>query len=255
MLPCGDLVKASGLLRPITGAALPADKTVGEWIAFADRHTGQLDKANAGAILDTCERWQAKAAAAAKTRPWWRFWVRSRTKPLPPRPHSRVRRSSDPDPTGDRLQAALVRQDARVSFAVHVVGRANPAPRSACRKFGCTAAPKFDVPASEPSNRQRPQLCNSPWGILQRASEKPLSPLVVGWGIRTRRAAFDIQLSGDLDRTAFADRRHRQRSQRLTESRQRSIRRRSRRDLREYNTSQYLPGPWTCRSTAAIIYV
>ena len=56
----------------------PADKTAVECIVPADRKTGQLDKANAdqagaGTILDTCGRWQAEAAAAAKTPPWWKL--------------------------------------------------------------------------------------------------------------------------------------------------------------------------------------
>jgi hypothetical protein len=65
------MVKASGLLEPTTGASLPRDDSAGEWIAFGDRQTGQLDKSNAdkaGAtgILDACAAWQAKAAAAVK---------------------------------------------------------------------------------------------------------------------------------------------------------------------------------------------
>lgn len=72
-------MKASGLLATTPGAAPPADDTKGEWVAFGDRQTGQLDKANAdktGAlgILTTCDEWQKKADAAAAPRPWWRFW-------------------------------------------------------------------------------------------------------------------------------------------------------------------------------------
>ncbi|WP_375393079.1 hypothetical protein [uncultured Sphingomonas sp.] len=66
---------AAGLLEPTPGAALPSDSSAGGWIAFGDRQTGQLDKANADkagvrGILGTC----AKAAAAARPRPWWQFW-------------------------------------------------------------------------------------------------------------------------------------------------------------------------------------
>lgn len=73
------MVDASGLLEPTPGAALPSDSTAGGWIAFGDRQTGQLDKANADkagvrGILGTCAAWQAKAAAAAKPRPWWKLW-------------------------------------------------------------------------------------------------------------------------------------------------------------------------------------
>ena len=43
---------------------------------FGIQQTGQLERANAdkssaAAILDTCEAWQAKAAAAARPRRWW----------------------------------------------------------------------------------------------------------------------------------------------------------------------------------------
>jgi hypothetical protein len=66
-------VKASGLLATTLGASLPQDDSAGEWIAFGDRQTGQLDKANADkagtiGILDACAAWQAKAAAAARPR-------------------------------------------------------------------------------------------------------------------------------------------------------------------------------------------
>ena len=78
-LPCADLVEASGLLKPTPGAPLPTDSSSGAWIAHDDANAGQLDKANndkAGVhgILTTCAAWQAKAAAAAKPRPWWRIW-------------------------------------------------------------------------------------------------------------------------------------------------------------------------------------
>ena len=73
------MVEASGLLQPTAGAALPIDSAAGEWVAFGDRQTGQLDKANADkagvhGILATCEEWQAKAVAAAKPRRWWKLW-------------------------------------------------------------------------------------------------------------------------------------------------------------------------------------
>lgn len=52
--------------EPVPGADLPEGNTVGDWIAFGDRQTGQLDKAN-GRMADTlhivgeCERRAAKA--------------------------------------------------------------------------------------------------------------------------------------------------------------------------------------------------
>lgn len=73
------MVDASGLLEPTPGAALPSDSNAGGWIAYVDRQTGQLDKANADkvgvrGILTTCRAWQDKAAGAAKPRPWWKLW-------------------------------------------------------------------------------------------------------------------------------------------------------------------------------------
>jgi hypothetical protein len=75
-LPCPELVRASGLLTRTPGAPLPADDNAGTLAMFGIQQTGQLERANAdkssaAAILDTCEAWQAKAAAAAKPRRWW----------------------------------------------------------------------------------------------------------------------------------------------------------------------------------------
>ncbi|HEV2650118.1 MAG TPA: hypothetical protein VGU69_02575 [Rhizomicrobium sp.] len=58
-------------------APLPPDKSVGEWIAFADAQTGQLDIANARttdalAIITACEARDRAAQNAMK--PWWRLW-------------------------------------------------------------------------------------------------------------------------------------------------------------------------------------
>ena len=56
---------------PVPGAELPAGDTVGDWIAFGDRQTGQLDKAN-GRMADTlhiigeCERRSAAAVKRSK---------------------------------------------------------------------------------------------------------------------------------------------------------------------------------------------
>lgn len=63
----------SGLLpdswrQPVPGAPLPAGETVGDWIAFADAQTAQLDKAN-GRTADAIgivERCEARDAAALK---------------------------------------------------------------------------------------------------------------------------------------------------------------------------------------------
>lgn len=46
--------------EPVPGAPLPEEDTVGDWIAFGDAQTGQLDKANdrtlsAIGIVERCE--------------------------------------------------------------------------------------------------------------------------------------------------------------------------------------------------------
>ena len=55
------------------GAPLPAGETVGDWIAFGDAQTGQLDKANgrtidALAIIGRCESRDATAVKRARPR-------------------------------------------------------------------------------------------------------------------------------------------------------------------------------------------
>lgn len=78
-LPCVEMVEASGLLSPTPGAPLPLSDKVGEIASFADRQTGQLDKANAdkrGArqIMLTCDQYQRRALDEARRRntPWYR---------------------------------------------------------------------------------------------------------------------------------------------------------------------------------------
>lgn len=56
----------------VPGADLPAGDTVGDWIAFADAQTGQLDKSNdrysaAVGIVERCE--ERDRAAVKKARP------------------------------------------------------------------------------------------------------------------------------------------------------------------------------------------
>lgn len=52
----------------VPGADLPQAATVGDWIAFADAQTGQLDKANdrTRAAIGIVERCEARDAAAVK---------------------------------------------------------------------------------------------------------------------------------------------------------------------------------------------
>lgn len=74
---CASLLPQSWR-EPIPGAPLPSGETVGDWIAFADAQTGQLDKANdrtlsAIGIVERCERRDAEAVKAASRR-WWQIW-------------------------------------------------------------------------------------------------------------------------------------------------------------------------------------
>ena len=48
---CSSLIPDSWR-KPVPGAPLPAGNDVGDWIAFGDAQTGQLDKAN-GRTVDT----------------------------------------------------------------------------------------------------------------------------------------------------------------------------------------------------------
>jgi hypothetical protein len=52
----------------VPGAPLPAGRTVGDWIAFGDAQTAQLDKANGrtGDALDIIARCEARDMAAVK---------------------------------------------------------------------------------------------------------------------------------------------------------------------------------------------
>lgn len=57
----------------VDGAPLPAQDTVGDWIAFGDAQTGQLDKSNdryraAAGIMRRCEAMQADALERSKPR-------------------------------------------------------------------------------------------------------------------------------------------------------------------------------------------
>ncbi len=63
---------------PVVGAPIPLTDTAGEWIAFGDAQTGQLDKANDRTvssieIVERCEALHREAIAKA-VRPWWKFW-------------------------------------------------------------------------------------------------------------------------------------------------------------------------------------
>lgn len=64
---CSKLVPDSWR-KPVAGAPLPAGDVVGDWIAFADAQTGQLDKANGRTsdAIGIIERCEARDAAAVK---------------------------------------------------------------------------------------------------------------------------------------------------------------------------------------------
>lgn len=62
----------------VPGADLPAGNSVGDWVAFGDAQTAQLDKANdryvAGVgIVQRCEDRDALAIARSR-KSWWQFW-------------------------------------------------------------------------------------------------------------------------------------------------------------------------------------
>ena len=74
---CSALLPANWLAG-VAGAEMPAGNTVGDWIAFGDAQTGQLDKANgrttdAIGIVSRCEDRDAKALIVARKR-WWQVW-------------------------------------------------------------------------------------------------------------------------------------------------------------------------------------
>lgn len=63
---------------PVPGAPLPLEGTAGDWIAFGDAQTGQLDKANdrtlsSIAIVERCEQLNREAVASVR-RPWWKIF-------------------------------------------------------------------------------------------------------------------------------------------------------------------------------------
>lgn len=75
---CSELIPSSHR-KPVEGAPRPGPAaSAGEWVAFGDAQTGQLDKAN-GHTLDNleivsgCEVRDRKAADRLR-RPWWRPW-------------------------------------------------------------------------------------------------------------------------------------------------------------------------------------
>lgn len=74
---CSTLVPAEWR-QGVESADLPEGSTAGDWIAFGDRQTGQLDKANgrtrdALTIVEGCEK-RDRQTVQRLNKPWWQFW-------------------------------------------------------------------------------------------------------------------------------------------------------------------------------------
>lgn len=75
---CSELVPAE-LVAQTPSAGVPVlSSPIGEWIAFGDAQTAQLDKANSKApavmkIVTKCEA-RDKAAYVKITKKWWQVW-------------------------------------------------------------------------------------------------------------------------------------------------------------------------------------
>lgn len=72
---CSTLIP-SPLRSPAPGAPLPSTGTVGDWIAFGDAQTGQLDKSNidkaaAIEVVEACEKRDREAEKKITKKPWW----------------------------------------------------------------------------------------------------------------------------------------------------------------------------------------
>lgn len=70
-LNCASLIGPS-LREPTPPADLPADNTVGELAAFADRQTGALEKSETkrSAIIETADQCEAERVRLVRKR-WW----------------------------------------------------------------------------------------------------------------------------------------------------------------------------------------
>lgn len=75
--PCSQLVP-DAWRGGVESAPLPKAETVGEWVAFGDAQTAQLDKANgrtadALSIVEKCEARDREAAQALRLRAGWKL--------------------------------------------------------------------------------------------------------------------------------------------------------------------------------------
>lgn len=76
--PCSQLVP-DGWKDGVESAPLPKVDTVGEWVAFGDAQSAQLDKANgrtadALTIVQKCEARDRESADKLAPKPWWKPW-------------------------------------------------------------------------------------------------------------------------------------------------------------------------------------
>lgn len=74
---CSELLPAEWR-KPVPGAPLPEGDSVGDWVAFGDGQTAQLDKANdrtgaAIGIVERCEKRDREAVDRAR-KPWWKIF-------------------------------------------------------------------------------------------------------------------------------------------------------------------------------------
>jgi hypothetical protein len=77
-LNCAELIPVR-LRSPVEPAPLPADNSVGAWVAFGDAQTGKLEisedrRATVLEIVDGCEAQERKVAKGLRPRSWWLLW-------------------------------------------------------------------------------------------------------------------------------------------------------------------------------------
>lgn len=77
-LNCAEIIPAR-LRSPVEPAPLPADNSVGAWVAFGDATVGKLEisedrRATVLEIVDGCTAQQARVAEGLRPRAWWRVW-------------------------------------------------------------------------------------------------------------------------------------------------------------------------------------
>lgn len=73
-LNCAALIGPT-LRADVPPADLPAENTVGDWVAFGDAQTAKLEDANGrrAAVVEVADRCQSEAERLTR-RPWWRVF-------------------------------------------------------------------------------------------------------------------------------------------------------------------------------------